>query len=263
MTMEISIVRSPGDAVLNVLARFADAPAEILADRALQRRVDRKYLLPVQQLGPLLTRLQADYCVLRSGRKPLAQYESIYFDTPERQFYDDHRRGRQPRYKVRIRHHLDRQLTFLEIKRKEKSGYTTKFRLQLPFAESQLGAEARSFIEEYSPICGARLVPCVTIAFFRITLVGASVNERLTFDWDVAFHDEHRREGLPGVVIAEIKQRQYSNASTAIDALRALHVRSQDVSKYCLATSRLAPVRVNRFRPALRAVERLSRCENC
>jgi hypothetical protein len=242
--------------IVDLLAGFDEAPPELVAARSLQQRVDRKFLLPSALLQPLLVGLQREYFVLRAGRKVWARYESLYFDTPERQFYNDHRRGRRPRHKVRIRHHLDRRLTFLEVKCKKSR--TTKSRLELPFLQASLGAAECRFIEAHASIDASRLVPCVSIAFLRVTLVSAEVHERLTLDCDLQFSDEQRRERLPSVVIAEIKQPRHSNGKGAVGILRALHAREQALSKYCLATVLMSPVRTNMFKPVLRAVQRLS-----
>ncbi|OFW03026.1 MAG: hypothetical protein A3I61_05360 [Acidobacteria bacterium RIFCSPLOWO2_02_FULL_68_18] len=250
------------DAFLDVLATFEPSSRELLSARALQQRVDRKFVLPVWAAGPLLARLHAGYRVVHTGDKRLARYEDLYFDTPGRDMYHDHHRGRRPRFKVRIRHHLDRERTFLEVKRKGANDRTTKWRLELPFHETTLEDDRRRFIEAHAPLDVARLTPCLAVAFVRSTLVGVSADERLTFDWHVEFSQGVRLVALAGVVIAEVKQARYRSATSAVDVFRAIHLREQGVSKYCLATSRLAAVRTNRFRPALRTVERLATCEN-
>ena len=257
MTVDSAIVKSR-DASLDLLTSFDEAPPELVAARSLQRRVDRKFVLSAALLEPLLVRLHRQYFVVRAGRHVRARYENLYFDTSARQFYDDHRRGRRPRHKVRIRHHVDRQLSFLEVKRKESSGRTTKSRIELPFMHASLGAAECRFVEAHTSIDASRLVPCMSIAFLRVTVISPDVNERLTLDLDLRFGNEHPREQLPGVVIAEIKQPRHSNSRGAVAILRALHAREQALSKYCLATALLAPVRTNMFRPVLRAVGRLS-----
>lgn len=242
----------------DVLARFDEAPPELVAARALQQRIDRKFLLPAGRLETLLASLGREYFVLPAGRQIWARYESLYFDTPERQLFADHRRGRRPRHKVRIRHHLDRQLTFLEIKSKESSGRTTKARLELPFLQTTLGAPERRFIAAHAPIDPSQLVPCVSVAFLRVTLVVGALNERLTIDGDLRFAAGDRRERLWRVVIAEVKQPRYSDGVGTVRRLRAVHAREQALSKYCLGTILLTPARTNIFKPALRTVERLS-----
>lgn len=172
--------------------------------------------------------------------------------------YHDHRRRREPRHKVRVRHHLDRELSFLEVKARRRGGRTAKARLPRPFGLECLDVEAQRFISEHCPFDPANLRACVTNEFRRVTLVGERVDERLTLDWDLWLSDDSRSERLPGVVIVEIKQGRYSNSTPAVRALRGLHVRERAISKYCLATARLTTARFNTFKPALRALEQLS-----
>ena len=249
---------------IDVLETFEQASPWLVEDRALLQRVDRKYLLTPDVCACVLGQLWSHYHVLRTAGKVDARYESIYFDTDQRQFYYDHHRGRLPRHKVRLRRHIDRELAFLEIKRKEKSGRTFKARLDLPFDQTSLGRVEREFIEAHASIAAASLQPRVTIWFLRTTLVGALLNERLTFDWDVEFRDvTGAHDRVPGVAVVELKQPRYSQRSVAVETFRTMNVREHGLSKYCLATSRLTAVRGNRFKPTHRLLEKLSRCETC
>lgn len=244
--------------VSSALEAFDEASADLLNARALLRRVDRKYLMSRQVLNDFLAQLRADYRAIRTAGRLAARYHTHYFDTPDRQMYHDHRRGRLPRYKVRARHHVDRGMSFLEIKRKKGDGRTVKSVLNRPFGADGLDQEALRFIAEHCPIDGAMLMPRASIDFHRATLVGERVDERVTVDLNLELFDDERRECLSRVVIVEIKQGRFSSHTPAVQALRALHVREGSVSKYCLATAKLALVRTNTFRPALMAVERLS-----
>ena len=239
------------------LAALRAVGADLLAARALLTRVDRKYLLPREALDALLSSLRGDYGVLRAGTRLAARYSTRYFDTSDLRMYDDHRRGRCPRYKVRMRHHLDRKLSFLEVKRKGANQQTTKAILSRPFGAAELDPEGRRFIDEYCPIAADGLVSGVSTDFLRATLVGETVNERVTIDWDFDFHHVSAGARLTHAVIVEIKQARYSNHTPAIRALRAFHIREHSISKYCIATATLAAVRSNTFKSALRAMERL------
>jgi hypothetical protein len=243
------------------LATLREVGDELLATRALLTRVDRKYVLPREALDALLASLRDDYGVLRAGTRLAARYSTHYFDTSDLRMYDDHRRGRYPRYKVRMRHHIDRKLSFLEVKRRGTVRRTTKVILSRPFGTAELDSEGRRFIDEHSPIAAARLMSAVSIDFRRATLVGEIVNERVTIDWDFDLHDTAARERFTHASIVEVKQARYSNHTPAIRALRAFGVREQSISKYCIATAAVAAVKSNTFKSALRAVERLSAYE--
>lgn len=239
------------------IVEFDVATPALIERRALQRRIDRKFLLSGRALPPLLGHLRSAYAVLLAGDRKWARYYSVYFDTPERELFHAHRRGLRPRYKIRIRHHVDRRLSFLEIKHKERSGQTTKTRLDLPFSAATLTPRELRFIEAHAPVTAARLVPCVSISFLRLTLVGRDAHERLTIDRYLRLSDGVRVEELPHVVVAEVKQERHATAG-AVAALLTQQAREASVSKYCLGTILLASVPHNVFKPALRAIERLS-----
>ena len=237
---------------------FALASPALVESRALQHRIDRKYLMSASHLEQLLGLLQPEHLLLLAGEVAWARYESVYFDSVERDFYHAHRRGRMPRFKVRIRHHLDRRLTFLEVKRKESRGRTTKFRLGLPFGHDQLGAQERQFVEEHAPHDADRLVPILAISFLRLTLLGRSANERLTIDRDLAVVAGGSRIQLPPALIVEVKQSQFANRAPSIRAIKSVHARQIAVSKYCLGTVITAQSSSPVFRPVLHALKRLS-----
>lgn len=237
---------------------FDIATPALIEARSLQQRIDRKYLLAVDHLEPLLARLRLGYSLVRAKELSWARYDSVYFDTPDRTLYHAHRCGKRPRYKIRIRHYVDRQLSFLEIKSRTNIGRMVKRRLPLCYGQNHLGAAEQQFIEHHAPIDAARLTPCITLSFMRLTLVGRGLNERLTFDRDLTFAGDPCEERFSRVVIAEVKQGKYSNHLGAVAALRSLHAREASFSKYCVGTVLVAPVAGNIFKPTLRAVERLS-----
>jgi hypothetical protein len=246
------------------LDAFESASDDLLQARTLtQQRIDRKYLLSEASLPPLLAALRADYRVVRTAGRAVARYHTLYFDTPDRRMYHDHRRGRRPRYKVRVRHHLDRRCSFLEVKSKGTNDRTTKARMELPFLQVELNAEARLFVDTHCPIQAAALGPCLAVRFLRVTLLSVSCVERVTLDWHLAFRHQNRSIQLPGVVIAEIKQARYSNVHGASRIFRDLGVREERLSKYGFGTACLAAVRANAFKPVLRTLTRLAPCDNC
>ena len=261
MISHLAVNRRSEPEAPRALAALREVDAELLAARALLTRVDRKYFLPRDALDALVYSLRDDYGVLRAGTRLAARYSTNYFDTSDLRIYDDHRRGRCPRYKVRLRHHIDRNLSFLEVKRKGTNQQTTKVILSRPFGAAELDPEGRRFVDEHCPIAAASLVSAVSIDFRRATLVGEIANERVTIDWDFDLHDRAAGARFAHAMIVEVKQAQYSNHSPAVRALRRIRIREQSISKYCIATAAVAAVRSNTFKSALRAVERLSAYE--
>ena len=236
---------------------FATAHPALVQSRALQQRVDRKFLLSERHLQPLLSRLQPSFSALMAGNTFWARYESVYFDTAARALYHAHRRDRLPRFKVRIRRHVDRQLAFLEVKRKDANRRTTKYRLSIPTTQTGLCERERAFIANNLPaLAGVQLVPVLSISFQRLTLVANEAMERLTMDRVLHFHDHERSIDMPSLVVGEVKQGQVMNRSGSVSAFRAIRAREESFSKYCIGTVLLSGASGNVFKPSLRAAAR-------
>lgn len=240
------------------LQAFPRATPELLAERALLRRVDTKYAIDLGMLKEVLGHVEEDYAVLLAGNATVASYETLYYDTPGLDCLEDHRRGRRPRFKIRVRHYLDREKSFLEIKKKNAAERTEKQRRVVTFRESGLSDEDRRFVDQHCPIPARDIEPAMWTLFERVTLLGLRTEERLTADFGVSFqHDESKTE-IPGVVILEIKQARFAARSPIMMALRRYGLRPLSISKYCAGMSMLrTQVRLRRYMPRLRAIERI------
>ncbi len=235
-----------------LLERFADATPDQLAARALQHRIDVKYLVARSALAGLVRSLGAGYAAVRVATGALATYRNVYFDTPSFRCFDDHRRGRRGRRKVRIRHYPDRAMSFLEIKTKQTATVTLKQRRQLTYGAQALTVADQLFLDERTDL--GPLVPAVGIDYRRITLLDMNVAERLTIDLDlVAYHDGQVRE-LGAFAVIELKRAQRGETA-ALRALRNAHIRERSLSKYCTAVVAIHGLRHNRLRPDLRNLE--------
>lgn len=258
-TAPVAVDTPIGEAELGVLQAFHEAGPALLEARALQARVDRKFVLPRQALPALLARLRDGHLLLTAAGQPAASYDTIYFDTAEGRMYDDHRRGRLPRFKVRVRHQAERRMTFLEVKRKGHDGRTVKARLARRWRDAGLDELAADFVADHSPFTIHRLSPALHVCFRRATLLSVDTEERLTIDWGFEFRRDAQSLCWPGVAIVEIKQRRLAHLTPAVTALRALLVREARISKFCVGLAALSREHsAGAFRPALRAIARLT-----
>ncbi len=233
------------------------ASAELLAARMLQVRMDTKFILKASALDALLGTLYDDYAVVVSGSQTNARYDNLYFDTPAHLALTSHHRGVRPRFKVRIRHHLDRQMSFLEVKEKRNTNRTHKQRMAIPFMTEDLDAAAIQFIQHHCPIDPSTLQKSMRIRFSRMTLVGRHSQERITVDSHLQFSAGEAHADLPGTVITEVKQERYRPTTTVMRALRAAKAHQMSLSKYCTAAQLLLPhIKMNRYRPRLRMLRR-------
>ena len=134
----------------SALDEFPVADPGLLERRSLLQRIDTKYVVNEPTFNELLMRLRGHYAIIHSEQQAVASYTNIYFDTPDFACLRAHHRGERPRYKVRIRHHRSRRLSFLEVKKKNAADKTLKQRCVIPFLQDQLhGYE--SFVELHSP----------------------------------------------------------------------------------------------------------------
>ena len=249
-----SLAKNPSS--LPELTEFAQATPELLQERGLQRRVDTKFILPLDNLRSVLADVRKDYGLLTADGAAEALYKTLYFDTANYRCLREHHRGQRPRHKIRIRHYLDRKLTFLEIKKKTNAGRTVKTRQSIEFLRESLGSSDRDFIDMHSPIPADTLRQSLRTDFHRVTLLGLETMERVTFDVDLCLAGSD----FPGAVIAEIKQERFSARSPVMLALRRARVLPVSVSKYCTAGAlHLRSLRMNRYLPRVRSLRRVCR----
>jgi hypothetical protein len=239
------------------LSFFERADEGLVESRALQNRVDTKFVLRVDELDGLLSQLSSEFSVVASGSSMMGRYQNLYFDTDGYRFLREHHRGRRPRFKVRIRHYLDRELSSLEIKEKSSAERTIKLRKPIPFMAEQLSATHREFLDAHPRIISSTLHPSLRIEFSRITLVAKHVDERLTIDTGLGFSHGDGAAVLDAAVIAEIKQSRFSPRSPGMLALRQCGAMSLSISKYMTGGQLLLPsIRLQRYAPRLKRLRR-------
>jgi hypothetical protein len=198
---------------------------------------------------------------LHAGEQPSALYLTQYLDTPSYELFHDHRRGKRLRFKVRLRHYPDRELSYLEVKGKCASGGTRKWRRPLAYLCDQLSPDDLRFVSGQVPLDSATLVPSLVNQFRRITLVGIELPERITLDMALQFENDQNSHTLGGVLVVEVKQPRFSRRSPILQALARCRALPGSTSKYCVGTMLLRPeLRHNRLRPTLARIERVSQC---
>lgn len=241
-----------------LLAAFPAASWAEVEATALLRRFDRKFVLRGEQLEQVLSKVKGQYRLLPTAGLPLATYNTIYFDTPDMFMFRQHARGKRPRFKVRIRHYPDRQVSYLEVKQKTNRGETLKHRKQVEFGQDALAVNHHNFIRKHTQLDPVQLRPLLATNFKRLTLIDPARGERVTSDIFLSFAMGTASKDLSRLVITEIKQANAQSRSPFTEALHDVAVRPRSFSKYSLGVAFLGlAARVNAFRPALRMIERL------
>jgi len=236
----------------SVLRNYAPITLEQLQADHLMSRFDEKYVFHLSRLKPFLKELRSNYTVLSVNDKLMAQYENIYFDTPDLKSYHDHHNGITTRYKIRFRRYNDSGHCFLEVKRKDNRGCTNKERLPVDTLRREMNEEQNNFLSERTKGFPLPLLPSLSNNFFRITLVNEPLRERVTIDLLIHFKNEMREKNLEEVVIAEVKQERHYYDSAFKKLMQRERIFPVNISKYCMGTLLTHPgIKYNRFKPKL------------
>ncbi|MFZ2488213.1 MAG: polyphosphate polymerase domain-containing protein [Anaerolineae bacterium] len=242
----------------HLLAQFAPIGLGEMDTVALMNRTDTKYVLRASQLYTALAALRHDYRVLEIAQVRLHPYRTLYFDTDGFAMYMRHHAGRQQRFKVRSREYVDTQRAFLEVKMKDNHARTQKQRIETGALVTQLTPEINQFVGSHMPLTDA-LEPKLWNHFLRMTLVNTQATERLTLDLELSFANGRQSIGLPGLAIAEVKQDGVNRQSVFMRQMRALGLRDNGFSKYCIGAALLYPaIKRNNFKDTLLLVEKLT-----
>lgn len=236
----------------SVLANFKSIGLEEMGQASLMRRIDSKYWFNVSQLPQILSEVSGFYNVLKIRGLPVQAYGTHYFDTPLDTFYHDHHNGRGKRFKIRKREYIGSGLCFLEVKRKNQKGATTKRRIPVQWVRSDLNPVETSFLEKELQQSSADLAETIRNQFSRITLVNRNLRERCTIDFGIEFSQGLRRANLRHIAIIELKQMSRDTFSPLQSALWRRRFKPSGFSKYCIGRALLQPeLKQNRFKPVL------------
>jgi len=226
------MITSTDQALQQSLDSYSVASVEQLHERQLQTRYDRKFIIHQKNLPALFSILTEDHSIVHAKNQPVAHYKNLYFDTPSHYFLNEHLRGRRPRYKVRIRHYVERELSFVELKQKLPSNATVKLRSPIDYHVEQLNNFSDEMKNE-CPITIKELQPSLRTDFQRVTLLSNAINERATFDFNINFQFQSNRTSIPNLAIIELKQGRATPRSQIILSLSKVGAVPLTISKYC------------------------------
>jgi len=217
------------------------ASVDLIEKRSLQERVDSKFVLALGRLPDLLIGLETAYARICQGEKVQGTYRTLYYDTEDFLCLRDHERGRRPRFKVRFRHHVDRGLSFLEVKRRCLNESTVKSRWPMPFGFEHMDKNSQDRVRQVSPLPAERLMTTLRVDFHRMTLVGIETEERVTIDTGIVFTSSSGFYQWPQLVIVEVKQVRLAQRTPIMQALRQMDAAPHAISKYCLGARLVLP----------------------
>jgi hypothetical protein len=245
--------------VTNILDSYNSIRLEEMDSVKLMDRFDTKYLLSANRIPDLLNLMQARYRVLEVSNCRISSYTTLYLDTPDFAFFNQHVTGRTGRIKVRFRSYNSTGITFLEIKKKTKKNRTVKWRIENSFSEKCCNESAVEFINKHISFSYESLKPVLTNSFKRITLVGFDVPERVTIDLDLSFTaNEGSTADLPLIAIVELKSEGFATRSQFSRLIKQLSAYPTSFSKYCVGSALLYDLPLkNILKPKLLLLNRI------
>lgn len=172
---------------------------ELNARAALQRRVDRKYLVPLATFVEVARELHGDHQILDIDGRRTSGYHSVYFDTPALQCFREHVGKHRPRFKARTRHYTETDVCHFEVKIRRSDEQTVKDQqAHDSHRRDELTEQARSFLDRVLRDGADRAAPddlchALTTAFRRVTIAAADA-ARLTCDLQVRLGDSDGRQ---------------------------------------------------------------------
>ena len=246
---------------LNSLALWNDMGSitlDQMRDVKLMNRIDTKYVLSEAEVLEMLRRAaRCGYRVQVIDGVRACRYDTLYYDTAERDMYLVHHNQQLTRQKIRTRLYVETEQAFLEIKNKTNRGRTKKRRITI--SHSELGSFNRNVRYAIGDVA-----PALATRFTRITLVNPELSERLTIDLGLSYEDvrTHRIAAIPSMAIVELKQ-DGNTLSMMKRILRDMHIAPLKVSKYCLGTAlTVEDIKKNRFKLKIRDIEKRLNIDN-
>ena len=217
------------------------------------RRVDLKYVIPLERLEDIIYALEADYYVVEYNNMRSLPYHTLYYDSVNNISYLDHHNRRLPRYKIRKRSYEASGDVFLELKIKTNKNNTVKRRLPLEKFETGISEIEAGFLREHIHEVAGNLSPAIEIWFNRITLVRKDFKERCTIDTRYRAKNDFGERSLGDVAIVEVKHEVFDHNSSMKKVLKGIRAYPQGFSKYCMGRALLDKnLKRNNFKMKLR-----------
>jgi hypothetical protein len=254
--------------ILNDLSAFSRSSLEDAKAMAFLNRFDTKFVFRADGVSDFLENIKNDYSILQIGDTVAQSYRTVYFDTPDLLCFNLHHNKRARRFKFRTRMYLSNGKIFNEIKQKQNTGKTLKFRQRRDeFAAEELPhipplpvlTDLACFDEHFAALMHnngyniENLCPSLFVFFSRVTFLNKSFPERMTLDFDLRYGYEGAEWSLYDTAIVELKREKGPERTVSQRYFRKIHKNPSGFSKYTIGISLThKEAKKNRFLPRLR-----------
>lgn len=220
---------------------------QLIAEAALQTRVDRKYVIAHDAAAHVIGTFGSDARILETDGVRDFRYETVYFDTPDLLSFRLAAQPRRRRFKIRSRTYVESGTAFLELKTRGARSATVKDRIGYRVSDRRiLTEEARGYAAESLDaigIDGTRaddLGMRLTTRYRRATFVTPDGSARSTVDTALEWRDVSGT-GLVTPHLTIIETKSGSAASDFDRALWRAGHRPVSISKYATGLAALHP----------------------
>jgi hypothetical protein len=247
------------------LAPFARATLEDAARVSFLHRYDTKFVLHTDGVPGFLNAIKDAYSLLEIEGVTLQGYNTVYFDTPELLCYNLHHNKRARRFKFRTRKYMSNGKIYNEIKQKQNTGKTIKFRQRrdafvteppiLPVLD-----DLAVYDETFASLLAANgyglvgaLAPTLRVYFNRLTFLNKTFAERMTLDLGLSYDFNGTALKLFDTAIVELKRERGPQQTVSQGYFRSIHKCPSGFSKYTIGIALThAEAKKNRFLPRVR-----------
>lgn len=259
--------------ISSLTSEFAPISLDEMESVKLMNRIDTKFAVSLSLLPAILEAARESYYIQQIAGQRIATYDTMYYDTDTLDMYVRHHDRQLVRQKIRVRQYVDSHLTFLEIKRKNNKGRTSKKRIMVPGFELTADTPSvlkhkrkedepvtvASFIDAKSRYEWSEITPHLWTKFHRITLVNKAKTERLTIDLDLVWENVITGESRTFADLVIIELKRDGNAYSLMNKImQDLRVHPLKISKYCIGTALTTPdIKKNRFKAKIRKIVKL------
>ncbi|WP_206051846.1 polyphosphate polymerase domain-containing protein [Nocardioides ferulae] len=237
-----------GAAEMEALAGLPGVDLQALNDAAaLLTRTDRKYVVPVETLAPLVADIPGLRVLEIAGRRG-SHYESTYFDTTDLDSWAATAHPRRRRWKVRTRLYADSGECWLEVKTrgaravtvKERALYDASHRDEVTPGSACAWVGDRLAAAGVSGVDPGGLVATLRTGYLRTTLLLPGGTGRATIDTGLTWTSASGRARAGDVLVVETKSPPGS-AGPLDRRLWQLGHRPVRISKYGTGLAVLTP----------------------
>jgi hypothetical protein len=224
--------------VTGAVQRFSPISLAQMDTVSFMRRMDTKYVLNIEKLPELLAWASGNYDIFEINGIREQAYATTYFDTPDYSMYKQHHSGKLNRHKIRTRTYLTTGEQYIEVKFKNNRNETIKKRLQ---TSNDCIADLTDPHLHQCSLHPTELKPSLSNRFTRITLVNKKKTERVTIDFDLAFHDirNHKYLHQHELCIIELKKDKGETNKGFSEILFSSKITPMGFSKYCIGLALL------------------------